>query len=425
MAEAPVAAPQRGGVVGWFTDRGIFYGWVVVFSCWLASGITGILFQGLSTFVTPLQREFGWNNATIGMGRAVQQLEAFFGPMYGVVIDRVGTRVVMVLGVLMFGTVLASLSLVQSEVDFFLVSFGLAIGNGFMGILAVNVAISHWFERKRSFATGLAVMGFALSGAIVVPALVWAEAWVGWRGAAVLTGVAVILIGLPSMLLVRDQPGPYGLQPDGDRDETTTGTGATVSPNDAFTVQGALKTRSFWLITSAVALMYMGNSGMVTYHFPHIENTLTRETAAWVIAVMNLFNVVGRLAGGYLGDHLPKRLLMGTLVSATGIAGFILAVARDEWVFLAYGALFGLSFGARTPVTGTLLSEYFGRKAFGRVYGITNLVATPLALAGPLVAGAIADASGGSYVTGFYLCGAVNLAAGMLYFLARRPTQVA
>jgi MFS family permease len=238
-----------------------------------------------------------------------------------------------------------------------------------------------------------------------------------------LSGVLVIVVGAPLMLLLRDEPEPYGLLPDGDRVPTEGEPVAAYDSSGDFGVQESLRLTAFWLLTAGTALTYMGNSGIITYHFQHIEHTLTREKAAAAIAVMNIFNIVGRLVGGYLGDKFPKYLLLGTLLSTTGLAAFILASASDEALFLLYGAVFGLSWGSRTPILGSIMADYFGRKAFGRIYGISQLLTTPVALCGPLLIGAIADASGGSYRVGFYLLVAVNLAAGACFFLSRRPTK--
>ena len=44
--------------------RPFFYGWVVVGAGFVAQFITGLAFQGFSSYLIPLGHEFGWNRAT-------------------------------------------------------------------------------------------------------------------------------------------------------------------------------------------------------------------------------------------------------------------------------------------------------------------------------------------------------------------------
>ena len=81
---------------------------------------------------------------------------------------------------------------------------------------------------------------------------------------------------------------------------------------------------------------------------------------------------------------------MATL--ATGLIA--LATVQQPWQLLYAVPIFGLGFGAVIPLRPVLQAEYFGLKAFGTIQGVTLTVTTIFAVAGPVMAGLLYDASG-------------------------------
>ena len=80
---------------------------------------------------------------------------------------------------------------------------------------------------------------------------------------------------------------------------------------------------------------------------------------------------------------------------ATLAAGLIaLATVQQPWQLLYAVPIFGLGFGAVIPLRPVLQAEYFGLKAFGTIQGVTLTVTTIFAVAGPVMAGFLYDASG-------------------------------
>jgi sugar phosphate permease len=403
-----------------FVSRYVFYGWIVVALGSLAQMITSLSMQGLSTYVEPLRAEFGWNNSQTAAGRSFQQVDSFLGPVNGWLLDRFGPRRLMTAGVLIYVAAFAVFSQVQSLLGFYGACLMMALANSLVGLLAVSVAVNHWFRRRRTTAMGLAVMGFALSGITLLPLLVWAQVNFGWRAAALGSAVAVLVIGLPIMILMRDAPEPHGLKPDDQQD----GQGESAAPRGGglvhFTVRQALRTRSYWLITGAFALAMLVQSAMVVHQFPQLERIVDRDTAAFVLAELNAFNMLGRLFGGLLGDRYAKNTLLGFNLIATALALVVLAAADTMAMLLVYGALFGFGWGMRTAVVNSLLGDYFGRAAFGKIVGVTSTLASPFAIAAPVFVGLGVDRLGGYYVP-LLLLAVVALCSSALFLVALRP----
>ena len=132
-------------------------------------------------------------------------------------------------------------------------------------------------------------------------------------------------------------------------------------------------------------------SAVVVHQFPYFEEMLDRETAALVLSELNLFNIAGRIIGGMLGDRMPiNRLMTLNMVCAT-IALFLLAFGTTLTPLLIYGAFFGFSWGVRAAVSNSILGDYFGRAAFGRIAGLIQTMASPAAIVAPLLVGGVVD----------------------------------
>ena len=194
----------------------IFYGWFIV-----AAGAAAQLLAGglhhytYGAYVVLLERDEGWSKTSLSAAYSMARLEnGFLGPLEGWLVDRFGPRLVMSMGMLVFGGGFMALSQVDSILAF-LIAFGcLALGAGMSSFMPLSVAVVNWFNRKRTTALATMQVGYALGG-LAVPLVILSLETFGWRTTAFASGVLVIVIGLPLAQVVRHRPEDYGLQVDG------------------------------------------------------------------------------------------------------------------------------------------------------------------------------------------------------------------
>ncbi|MCC6175017.1 MAG: MFS transporter [Chloroflexi bacterium] len=423
MSSSVPGRARGAGLVAAASPR-LFYGWIVVGVCFAAQMVTSLAMQGLSTYVGPLQAEFGWSAGATAAGRSIQQSDTFLGPVNGWLVDKFGPRRLMFVGAVLFAFSFALFGVANSLWTYYVACLLMALANSLLGLLVVSYSLNRWFRRKRTFAMGLAVAGFGVGGAAFIPALVWAQAEYGWRVAALGSALGILLLVVPVMLLMRDAPEAYGLLRDGDvagRTDPTAGGSTRGGGLVDYTLRQAVRTRTFWCITLGSTFVMLVQSALSIHQFPHLERALDRETVAFVVAAMNVVNIGGRLVGGVLGDRVPKHTLLGVvLVGATaGVA--LVALATSLWLLLLYATFFGFAWGVRAAVLNSLLGEYFGRVAYGRIVGLTQTLASPGAFAAPIAIGMIADVTG-SYETPFLALTVASALSAVLFLAATPPS---
>ncbi len=403
-----------------------FYGWVIVASGVVTQFFQGIANQGFSTYLGPLQEQFGWSRAVLAGPRSVTQIEnSILGPIEGLLVDKFGPRRMVAFGTLAMGLGLILFGLTQNLWMYYISNIIIAVGTGFQGILVMSVAVNNWFRRKRSIAQSVMLLGFTMAGVVGVPALVFVQTYVNWQWSAIGSGLLIWAVGFPCSIVLRPGPEPYGLLPDGDIPgaiiQNAAGDRQTGEEYD-FTLRQAIRTRAFWLLAMGSAVGNLGMGAAQVHLFLHLEQGvgLSKPMGALVWAVASVSSIPSRLAGGFLGDRLPKSLMVGLSMVFMAVSVFVLGIATSLQMAFVYAVLYGIGWGIRTPVINAMQGEYFGRKSQGVIRGWLQSVSLPFTIAAPVVAGYIADIQG-NYKWTFIVMSFVMLAGAALIFIATPP----
>ena len=413
-----------------------YYGWVIVGVGFCAQFLTGISAQAFSAYLTPLGQEFGWSRAVLAGPRSITQAEtALMGPVDGYLVDRFGPRVVLLMGVTLLGLGMVLFGLVQNVWQYYAVNIVMGLGTSYSGLLIVSAAVNNWFRRKRTIALALTTIGFSMAGIIAVPIVVWIQATLGWRAAAMASGVTVWAIGIPAAMLLRRSPESMGLLPDGDTPEEANAREAALRAGDGttvrvasgggrldFTLREAMRSPAFWSIGVGNGVNALIMSAVIVHLFVHLEQGvgMSRASAALAFTFMNAVNIGGRLVGGYLGDRYAKNLLLSVGMFGTAASLAVLTVASSMGPVLVFAALYGFCWGTRTPLVNSIAGDYFGRASFGKIVGSLQLFFSPLGIGGPVLAGLAADTQGG-YTDIFAVFSVLAMSAGVIFLLARPP----
>lgn len=404
----------------------VFYGWWIVLSAALGMAVNaGLYFYGFGVFFDSLIREFRVTRAALSGAFSLARLEGgLLGPIGGLLVDRLGPRRVMLVGVLIMGTGFVLLGRVSSFTGFYLVFvLMVALGAGLGFSTPLITAVGNWFIKRRGIAFGIAQSGIGLGG-LLVPLLSWLVIQYGWRTATLAAGVIVFTVATPIALIMRHKPEQYGYLPDGEEAsaEETRETREARAAAD-FTAREALKTRSFWLLSFTFSLRLMVTGAVPVHIMPFLlDNGFSREIAATALGAIALISILGRLGYGWLGDRFPKRYMIAGLLVLLAGSMMLLGQVKSLWQLFLFLALYAPTYGGLAALMQAIRAEYFGRKAFGTIMGFMAMVIMLGTMAGPLFAGYVWDITG-NYRLAFTVFAIAALVAVGLILGAKPPVK--
>ena len=404
--------------------RPIFTGWKVVGASAALWALQSMLWmQGFGNLAVELRRNFDWSKTLFSTTFvATRAGAALIGPAQGAALSRWGTKTIMRFGAFFVLAGYVGLSLVHTRTHFFIAMAVAAFGMTLAGFLTITSALVQWFERKRARALSMQTMGFAIGG-FAGPLLVLAFNLFGWRpslaGAGVLLAVAIIaastIVGIDRAS--SDEP-VDGVPPETfDHVERAEGVSEF-----HYTPQQAVRTRAFWMISLGHGSALIVVSAVIA----HVALYLTEDRgfspgrAALIAGFVPVFQFVGTGLGGYLGDRINKRIIVVVAMCFHAFGLLAMTWIENFGTIIVFVVLHGLAWGARGPQMQALRADYFGTTHFAGIMGWSSIIITAGAVAGPLIAGLLADSTG-DYRLGFTIIAGLAFAGNVFWAFASPP----
>ncbi len=411
--------------------RRLFYGWVLVGVAALVMVVGSVpMFQGMTAWFVVFEKQFGWSRTQLTIAFSLTRVEgSIMGPVAGYLVDRLGPRTMVALGLTIAGVGFLILAATNSLWQLYLAFVVMSMGTGLGSWLPMMTVVNNWFSRRRATAMAIAGEGFLIGGVILVPVLVWAidpdiPGRPGWRLTAAVIGIFLMAVAVPLSRFVRNSPEEYGEHPDGHPPEPAAAKHEESAPEaegPSYTWQEAVRTKTFWLISFGHACSSIVIVTMMVHLGPMLtDRGFSLQTVGWVVATYTAVAAVFTLIGGYVGDRIPIRwaIFAFSAVQSVGIA--VLVVGETEAMAYLFGVLLGIGFGGRNPMTTAIRGVYFGRKAFASITGISMIPMNVLLLASPLFAGIMFDATG-TYTLSFTVVAVVSFVGSALFLMLGDP----
>ena len=402
-----------------------YYGWVVV-GCTMSAAFVraGGAVAILTVFVTPMSESLGWSrlafSGAVSLGGILAAISA---PFIGVMADRYGAGRILWVSAVILGVATLGLSRIGSLFWFYAVYWIARMTFASPFDIGISTAVTKWFVGRRaramSYVAIVQQIGLATMPLIAHVAISGAD----WRSGWVAIGVVVLSVGvLPSLLLLVRRPEDIGLTPD-PAGIAKVGKAAPVAAKrePEFTRAQALRTPALWLIMGFTVFIYPVQAGLSLHQVPHL---LERGMPPWVaVSAVTLFSLVAALSslgfGVFAGRFGSRHALC---IAALALSASALAFIAVQLVWQAYlaAALFGIGIGGLQALLQVIWGEYFGRRNFGAIRGMTLPVQVVSQAAGPLLAGASYDWRGDYEYSMALFAGLAVIAAALVYF-ARPP----
>lgn len=399
-----------------------FYGWLIVAVVFVSMGIGVNARTAFSLLFPPILDEFKWDRAvTAGAFSFGFLVSAVMSPILGRIMDRVGPRVVMELGVVLMATGLL-LAPFTSEPWHLYATLGVLVGGGSvcLGYSGQSLFLPNWFVRRRGLATGIAFAGVGVGSITMLPTVQILIDSAGWRTACWSMGLLVLVVLAPINLLLRKRPEDIGLRPDGDAAPSTSSAAPQSNIVDAawaatdWTLWRALLTRRFWWIALGYfCALYAWYAVQVHQTKYLIELGFTPTVAAWALGLVSLAGVPGQIVLGHISDRIGREWVW--TVACLGFAVCYLALLalqvlpNDIVLYVMIIAQGALGYGL-TSVFAAIVAEIFQGRHYGTIFGTLMLAAIGGGALGPWATGYLFDTYG-SYTLAFWIGVGVSLVA--------------
>ncbi|SCF35328.1 Sugar phosphate permease [Micromonospora viridifaciens] len=402
---------------------------------WLVAAVAFVALVGAAGFratpsvlLHPLHAEFGWPLATISAAVSVNlMLYGLTAPFAAALMDRFGIRRV-VAGALLLVALGSGLTVGMTTSWQLILCWGVLVGlgTGSMALAFVATVTGRWFVHRRGLVTGVLTAGGAAGQLIFLPLLAVLVRDHGWRMAALVVAVAALAVVPLVVWLLREHPADLGLPAYGAAEVVPpTPPAGGAAARAVGTLAAAARTRPFWLLAAGFAICGATTNGLVGTHFVPAahDHGMPETTAAGLLALVGVFDIVGTVASGWLTDRVDSRLLLGAYYALRGASLLVLPglfAGTTEPSMLVFVVFYGLDWVATVPPTVALCREHFGVSGavvFGWVFAAHQVGAAVAATGAGLVRDQLGD-----YAVAWYAAGTLSIGAAGLSLLLRRPS---
>jgi MFS family permease len=315
----------------------------------------------LGLFLTPMSQANSWSREVFSLALAIQVLVwGTAQPFVGAIADRFGTFRVLSAGALLYclGLVLMAYSTTPGALDLtagVLTGLGIA-GASFTVVIAAFSKLMPPHMRSLAFGAGTAAGSFGQF--LFSPLAVGFIEWFGWQHALVAFGIITLAV-IPLAIAVRTPP---------------------MDPNSQHEVRQqslrhalaeAFGHRSYVLLvlgffTCGFQLLF------ITVHLPAylVDRGLSVDAGAAALGTIGLFNIIGAVSAGWLGNRMPKRYLLSIIYTLRSLAvAVFVTLPVTNASSLIFGAAMGLLWLSTVPPTSALVAIMFGTRWMATLFG--------------------------------------------------------
>jgi len=369
-----------------------------------------------SVFRTPLATQFGWSISQITLTFTITILAlscaAFAGGLW---LNRSGPRVVAVTGGALYGlgVLLASFT---ERIEWLYATYGLlgGIGLGLGYIVPVTVLVK-WFPDRRGLITGIAVGGFGAGALVTAPVATALIERVGVLSTFAWLGLAYFVAAPLAGWFMRNPPESGILAAPMVRSPLRQG-------NADYTLGQAVRTRQWWILWLILFLNVTAGISLISQQAPLYQELagVSAAVAAGMVGLASIGNALGRVFWAWSSDYLTRR--------ATFVLLFLIQVALF-WVLPGLGSAAMLTLAAFAILScfgggfGTMpaaVTDYFGPRNVGPIYGLMLSAWGLASLFGPMLLAEMREAIG-SYQDALHIIAALMALSVVLPCILRSP----
>ena len=391
---------------------------------WFAVGVTFLTLvtaagfrSASSVLIIPLEDAFGWGREQISLAVAINVLVyGLVAPFAAALMERFGIRKV-VMSALTSVSIGSALTMFMSAPWQLIALWGFVIGisTGSLALVFAATVANRWFVEKRGIVIGVLTASSATGQLIFLPGLSYLAEMNGWK--SVSSTIALVSIALVPIIWIflKERPSDAGVLPYGAPENWSAPAKNSMNAGSLAidTLKQASKKKDFWYLVGSFFVCGLSTSGLIGTHFipaAH-DHGMGTTTAASLLALVGVFDLVGTIASGWLTDRYDPRKLLFFYYGLRGLSLFLLpsilfaSVHPSTLVFVIF---YGLDWVATVPPTIMLCRTILGPERATVVYG---WVFAAHQIGGSIAAfgAAVLRVQFGDYAVAFYISGLMCL----------------
>ena len=375
---------------------------------------TGFVQYGYSLTLPPMEDALHLSHTEAGLLITVTAATRMGGSLAsGTLAPRYGSRSITAAGTIAVGISMALLGFAQNYAAALgaAVLMGIASGAALTPIMGLLAA---WFRlRDRGLAAGLAASGgsvaFIFAG-LAIPMLTGSDWENGWRHSWQLFGGVVVVIGVASLLFIRERPSePLDAERRAD------------PPHAAWPIE-AFKHPAVWLITLLAFTSGWSQNLFTTFFGLYLtqENGVSLATAGQLVILIGVLSIGSGVAWGWMSDKLGRGQAFAWSFVVQGGAYVLLAVAPVFISFLIASALIGFTLRAAYTICAASAGDYVPVRFSAAAFALMSVGAGLGSTISPTIGGLMADYVSMKWVFWLATGGSVLGSTGALYLQTRR-----
>ena len=356
----------------------------------------------MGVFLVPITEQYDWGRSIFAFAAALQNLFwGFSQPIFGAIADRFGSGRVILIGGICYVAGLALMIVSSTPLGFYiangaLIGFGLS-GTTFAIVLAVIARAVP--ERQRSMALGIGSAAGSLGQFVLVPLGNSLILQFGWVSTIAMLSCLMLLV-IPLSFVLSGKPNFSGPE------QTLKAAVSQAARHPGY----VLLTSGFFVCGFQVTFIGIHLPAYLT------DIGLSSNVGAWALSIVGLFNLVGTLLAGYMGNIFKKKSILSFIYlgRAIVIAVFVMLPPSVPSALIFAGCM-GILWLATIPLTSGIVSQVFGARYLGTLFGFVFLGHQIGSFLGVWMGGLLFDATQ-SYEVVWWICVALGVIAALLHW---------
>lgn len=356
----------------------------------------------MGVFLVPITEQYDWGRSIFAFAAALQNLFwGFSQPIFGAIADRFGSGRVILIGGICYVAGLALMIVSSTPLGFYitngaLIGFGLS-GTTFAIVLAVIARAVP--ERQRSMALGIGAAAGSLGQFVLVPLGNLLILQFGWASTIAMLSCLMLLV-IPLSFALSGKPNISGPE------QTLKAAVSQAARHPGY----VLLTSGFFVCGFQVTFIGIHLPAYLT------DIGLSSNVGAWALSMVGLFNLVGTLLAGYMGNIFKKKSILSFIYlgRAIVIAVFVMLPPSVPSALIFAGCM-GILWLATIPLTSGIVSQVFGARYLGTLFGFVFLGHQIGSFLGVWMGGVLFDTTQ-SYAVVWWICVALGVIAALLHW---------